>query len=62
MQGTAVVGGLYVWKQFTQPLLIQPIMSVMQLVESPLAQIYFLGKAPSGSNARPFKEDNPLAA
>ena len=62
MQGTAVVGGLYVWKQFTQPLLIQPIMSVMQLIESPLAQIYFFRKAPAGSNARPFKEDNPLAA
>ncbi|KAK9866056.1 hypothetical protein WJX84_008383 [Apatococcus fuscideae] len=60
--GTIFIGGLYLWKQFTQPLVIQPIMSVVQLYESPLVQIHMLGRAAEGPNARPFKEDNPLAA
>ncbi|KAI8885876.1 hypothetical protein K501DRAFT_178950 [Backusella circina FSU 941] len=47
---------------FTQPLLMQSIMPIKNLLAHKEALIHLWGDAPEGNLARPFVADNPLSA
>jgi len=60
LTGTAIVGVIHLKFGMIQPLFMQTIMNPMQLVKSPLFQIFVLGKK-GEVEERPFKEPvNPL--
>lgn len=62
VQGASIVTALHLWRGFMQPLVIQCVTIPFTLLESPLFQVYLLKKAPIGKLARPWVEENPLAA
>ncbi|KAG0167823.1 hypothetical protein DFQ28_005526 [Apophysomyces sp. BC1034] len=48
--------------KFTQPLLLQAILPVKNLLTHKIALIHLWGDAPEGDLKRPFKAENPLGA
>jgi hypothetical protein len=47
--------------KFTQPLLMQSILPIKNLLTHKVALIHLWGDAPEGNLARPFAAENPLA-
>ena len=47
--------------KFTQPLLMQSIMPIKNLLVHKVALIHLWGDAPEGNLARPFAAENPLS-
>ena len=60
--GAGVVVGLFMWKQYTQPMVFQALLLPMTALDHQLFHIYILGRPASGDLERPWKEDNPFAA
>jgi len=56
IMGAVILGGIYYKWQTLFPLVMQLVMTPMQMIESPLFKIYILGK----SVPRPFAEPNPF--
>jgi hypothetical protein len=48
--------------KFTQPLMMQSIMPIKNLLAHKEALIHLWGDAPEGNLARPFAAENPLSA
>jgi len=59
--GAAMVTFIHVNWGIIQPLVIQTVMTPMQLYKLPLFQIFIMGET-GEITKRPFKEDNPLAS
>jgi len=53
--GIAFMGFLHVYMKYTQPLLLQGIMTLKGVFESKPAMLYLFGKKAEGDLARPFK-------
>ncbi|RKP19995.1 hypothetical protein ROZALSC1DRAFT_28470, partial [Rozella allomycis CSF55] len=57
----AILAFLHVKFGYTQPLIIQSVLPIFNLIKSPLFKIYFLGKSASGELRRPWKvASNPM--
>mmetsp|Transcript_21416 Transcript_21416/g.47482 ORF Transcript_21416/g.47482 Transcript_21416/m.47482 type:complete len:208 (-) Transcript_21416:205-828(-) len=54
--GACILGGIYYKWQTLFPLVLQVLMTPMQLIESPLFKVHFFGS----DIPRPFKEPNPF--
>ncbi|KAJ1920617.1 phosphate transporter (Pho88) [Mycoemilia scoparia] len=60
---TAAVVVFMYWKfQFIQPMILQSILPVFNLIKTPLFQVYLLGKPATGELARPWRPENPFAS
>lgn len=53
--GVLMMGFLHVYMKFTQPLFVQALMGIKNLVESNLFKLYILNKPAEGDLKRPFK-------
>lgn len=53
--GVLMMGFLHVYMKFTQPLFVQALMGIKNLVESKLFKLYILNKPAEGELKRPFK-------
>jgi Phosphate transport (Pho88) len=62
LQQAVIIGGLYYYKGFKQPLLVSGVMGLMALLEDPLFAIYVMGSEAKGKLQRPFKKAGPLDA
>lgn len=53
--GVLMMGFLHVYMKFTQPLFVQALMGIKNLIESNLFKLYILNKPAEGDLKRPFK-------
>jgi len=53
--GIGMMGVMHLYLGYTQPLLVQSIMPIKNIVESKIAKIHLLGKEPVGDLKRPWK-------
>jgi hypothetical protein len=53
--GIGMMGVMHLYFGYTQPLLVQSIMPIKSVIESKVAQVHLLGKAPVGDLKRPWK-------
>jgi len=53
--GVLMMGFLHVYMKFTQPLFVQALMAIKNLVESKPFKLYILDKPAEGDLKRPFK-------
>jgi hypothetical protein len=53
--GIAMMGVMHIYFKFTQPLFIQSLMTLKNVYDSKLVQIYILGKEAKDDLQRPFK-------
>lgn len=58
--GFLIVGGMHYKWGYTMPLVMQVVMTPLQLFENPLLQIHVFGKAAVGDLKRPFPTPNPF--
>ncbi|KAG2233386.1 inorganic phosphate transporter Pho88 [Thamnidium elegans] len=62
MTSVLIISVMHFQFKFTQPLLMQSIMPIKNLLTHKEALIHLWGDAPEGGLARPFVAENPLAA
>ncbi|KAI8885933.1 hypothetical protein K501DRAFT_178822 [Backusella circina FSU 941] len=62
LTSVAMISVMHFQFKFTQPLLMQSIMPIKNLLAHKEALIHLWGDAPEGNLARPFVADNPLSA
>jgi hypothetical protein len=53
--GVGMMGVMHLYFGYTQPLLVQSIMPIKNILESKVAKIHLLGKEPVGELKRPWK-------
>jgi hypothetical protein len=53
--GVGMMGVMHLYFGYTQPLLVQSIMPIKNILESKVAKIHLLGKEPVGDLKRPWK-------
>lgn len=61
MTSVLIISVMHFQFKFTQPLLMQSIMPIKNLITHKEALIHLWGDAPEGPLARPFVADNPLS-
>merc|ERR550514_556820 len=60
VMGAVIISGMHYKWGYSMPLVMQVIMSPMQLIENPLFKIYVLGSPAVGDLKRPFPAPNPF--
>jgi len=53
--GVGMMGVMHLYFGYTQPLLVQSVMPIKNILESKVAKIHLLGKEPVGELKRPWK-------
>lgn len=61
MTSIVIISVMHFQFKFTQPLLMQSILPIKNLITHKEALIHLWGDAPEGPLARPFVADNPLS-
>jgi hypothetical protein len=53
--GIGMMGVMHLYFGYTQPLIVQSIMPIKNVIESKVAKVHLLGKEPVGDLKRPWK-------